>query len=62
MEYSKYMSKLYNPDACFTTIIDEHGNKTFFMDGFVPSEYNGGTPEIISVGLSWQEAHDWINE
>lgn len=44
----------------YTTVTDEHGNRTAFPDGQVPELVHGAPVEIISTGLTWEEAHDWI--
>lgn len=49
------------PTPTFSTVIDDHGNRTFFPDGEVPPEVHGAPIDIIDSGLTWTEAHDWVN-
>ncbi len=48
-----------NPATC-TVVSDEYGNRAIFEDGCVPAEVNGVPVEIISAGLTWEEAHDLL--
>ncbi len=48
----------------YTTLIDAYGNKTFTTDDaaakFVADNADQGW-EVNSIGLTWEEAHDFIN-